>query len=111
MVVVTPSPLSLDEYATRIGTIIEQQFSVCERSDNPLHQVVQTSSNEWNDILQIGERRLTRKAVFRESLIDWITLSRARFQHPIGKSDENFMIRDPRLNQVFADSKRDSSNC
>lgn len=100
-VILTPSPRTIAEYSEPVGKIIEDCFRLWRNFESSIVKVRQKGESIWEDILDVNGKLLSRKTLFKQDLINKISIRRARKKDVISVVDEKFMLRDHRLLRVF----------
>lgn len=103
-IVVTPSPQTMGEYATKVGKIVIDTYDVWGVPDEITDKTIKIKGADfWSDLFERGDRKtVTRRERLRESLIDHLSSMRRAEAEPIGALDKKLMLRDKRLNAVFS---------
>ncbi len=101
-VVLTPSPESMDEFATQVGKIVMDKYRSWAHSDFFEKYVKEKGKTIWADVFDFGGGPRTRKDILRVSLSDTLASMRCGIEPPFSGSDKKFMLKDRNLTEVFS---------
>lgn len=100
-VVLMPSPQSMDEFASQVGKIVEDQYNTWNNPEFMAEDIKQRGDTIWSDVYQFNEFQKTRKELLSESIADMLATMRKSLDKPFSEPDKKLMYRDSHLKSVF----------